>query len=289
MPYLCYAFCMKLSRLLRISRPRFWLYEAGTFLVGCAIAYAEGSLASASLFVLIGFFVYFLIPANLYIYGINDIFDYETDKLNPKKVAYEALVMPSEHPALWRAIVLSTLPFLALLYGASTPALLGFAAFLFFAAFYSAPPIRAKAIPVLDSVFSAGHYVATGVFAYLLAGGSQLALAPIAASMAWAIAMHAYSAVPDIAADTASGVPTIATALGKQVTIILCALLYAAAAFLSFAYLGAYALVLLTIYLLLMAASYVARSEQRLFSIYTVFPLVNALGGMTLFFMVLLG
>jgi 4-hydroxybenzoate polyprenyltransferase len=32
------------------------------------------------------FGLYFLIPANIRIYGINDIYDYETDKLNPKKV-----------------------------------------------------------------------------------------------------------------------------------------------------------------------------------------------------------
>ena len=38
------------------------------------------------------FVVYFLIPANILIYGINDIFDYDTDKLNPKKGTYEAFI-----------------------------------------------------------------------------------------------------------------------------------------------------------------------------------------------------
>lgn len=31
------------------------------------------------------FALYFVIAANIWIYGINDIYDYETDKLNPKK------------------------------------------------------------------------------------------------------------------------------------------------------------------------------------------------------------
>jgi 4-hydroxybenzoate polyprenyltransferase len=29
--------------------------------------------------------IYFTYPANLLVYGVNDIFDYETDKLNAKK------------------------------------------------------------------------------------------------------------------------------------------------------------------------------------------------------------
>lgn len=280
---------MSLARLLRISRPRFWLYEAGTFLVGCAAAYASGYTVAVPTLMLGAFFVYFLIPANLYIYGINDIFDYETDRLNPKKVAYEALVIPAEHAALWRAIIISTLPFLGLLYGASLLALSAFAAFLFFAAFYSAPPIRAKAIPGLDSVFSAGHYVATGVFAFLIAGGTELSLTPIIAAMAWAIAMHAYSAVPDIDADTASKVPTIATALGSKLTILLCAALYATAAILSFPYLGYVSVVFGVLYLGLMIASYTTSSTESLFKIYKVFPYVNAIGGMAIFFTVLLG
>lgn len=280
---------MSLARLLRISRPRFWLYEAGTFLVGCVAAYTSGYSITASALMLGAFFIYFLIPANLYIYGINDIFDYETDKLNPKKVEYEALVVPAEHAALWRAIIITTIPFLGLLYGVGLLVLSTFAAFLFFAAFYSAPPIRAKAIPGLDSVFSAGHYVATGVFAFVLAGGTELSLTPIIAAMAWTIAMHAYSAVPDIEADTVSNVPTIATVLGARVTILLCAVLYVSAAVLSVPYLGSVSVVFGVLYLGLMIVSYMTASTESLFKIYKVFPYVNAIGGMAIFFTVLLG
>ncbi len=277
------------SRLIRISRPRFWLYQAGTFLVGGAAAFAQGSIAESSFVVLAAFLVYFLFPANLYIYGINDLFDYETDRLNPKKIEYEALVMPSEHTYLWYAILITTIPFLGFLYGMNLPSILGFLAFLFFAAFYSAPPIRAKAIPGLDSFFSAGHYVATGAFAYLLAGGTHFSFIPVLAAMAWAMAMHAYSAVPDIVADLASQVSTVATALGKQRTILISTFLYAAAAFLSFHYLGYASLVLFTVYALLMIVSYRTHSEATLFSIYTIFPIINAASGMVIFFIALLG
>lgn len=57
------------------------------------------------------FGVYFLFSANLWIYGVNDIYDYETDKLNPKKSEYEALVHPREHPILRKNILIAQLPF----------------------------------------------------------------------------------------------------------------------------------------------------------------------------------
>lgn len=280
---------MRLSRVLKISRPRFWLYEAGTYLAGAAAAYAisDGSIYSFLSLPLIAFFVYFVFPANLFIYGINDIYDYETDKLNPKKTEYEALVTPAEHPHLWRWIFLTSIPFIPFMYGASMHAVAAFGIFLLCAAQYSALPIRAKAVPVLDAAFSAGHYVATGVFAYLIAGGENLSATPIIAAMAWAMAMHAYSAVPDIHADRDAGLRTIATLFRKSGTIILCALLYALAAALSWPYLGWIALVLGAAYLAMMVASLNA-SDTRLFSLYRIFPLLNTVSGMALFFAILL-
>ena len=50
--------------------------------------------------------VYFTFPANLFVYGVNDIFDYETDKVNEKKHEYEALVEQKQHKTLviWIAV-----------------------------------------------------------------------------------------------------------------------------------------------------------------------------------------
>ncbi len=279
---------MTVRRLLRISRPRFWLYELGTFVVGVVAAYAHGAPASSILSIsTAAFFAYFLFPANLYIYGINDIYDYETDRLNPKKTAYEALVMPDEHATLWRAILITTIPFAAFLMGAPISAWIAFSVFLFFACFYSAPPIRAKIRPGLDSLFSAGHYVATGVFGYLLVGATSLSYLPVAAAMFWAIAMHAYSAVPDIQADSEGGLATIATSLGKQGTILVCLVLYTLASVMALPYLGVSVLLLGAVYTALMVLSLFARSEKTLFSIYKVFPTVNALAGMAIFFLTL--
>jgi 4-hydroxybenzoate polyprenyltransferase len=56
--------------------------------------------------------LYFTIPANLLIYGINDIADYDTDKKNPKKQAYESLLTPDKQKSMRSLIVVTNIPFL---------------------------------------------------------------------------------------------------------------------------------------------------------------------------------
>lgn len=279
---------MRFSRVLSISRPRFWLYEAGTFLVGVAAAYALTGQAEIFLLLpVVAFFFYFLIPANILIYGVNDIYDYETDRLNPKKANYEALVHPHEHPKLWLWILGTNIPFLLFLYGASVAAIVSFMVFVCCAVGYSMPPVRAKARPILDSLFSAGHYVATGVFGYFLAGGEGFAGAAVIAALSWAMAMHAYSAVPDIEADGAAHLATVATLLGRARTILLCFGFYVLSSILAYPYIGIAALVLGVVYGVLMLLSLYA-SDARLFAYYRIFPVLNALSGMLLFFLILL-
>lgn len=284
---------MKLKRLLKISRPRFWIYEIGPYIIGVlAAAKSEHDVWLMPLTII--FFIFFTYPANIYIYGINDVYDYDTDKLNPKKISYESLVMPDEQKGLLKHIAYTTLPFLIFsLIFLSTQSLIFLLAFLFFAGFYSATPIRAKARPVLDSIFSAGHYIATAVFSYILI--SNLLEKPISwltvsilscAGMFWAIAMHAYSAVPDIKADSDAGLSTIATKFGKKYTVILCALLYISSGILSFSHLGYISILLTIVYVLFMTISLRA-NEDKFFKIYKLFPIVNTLSGMIIFFTLL--
>ena len=267
----------------------------GPYIVGIAAAAHQDATLWLALPTLV-FFLFFTYPANIYIYGINDIYDYETDKHNPKKVAYESLVMPDEQKKLFSFIALVQIPFIvyAALY-THTATYIALCVFYFCAGFYSAPPIRAKARPFLDSLFSAGHYIATGVFSFLLI--SEMTRQPIAwlsvaiasiAGLAWAIAMHAYSAVPDIQADTAAGLETVATKLQKKHTLLFCLALYLLSGILSYAFLGLIGLGLSLIYVALMYKS-IKTTDAELFKLYTYFPLVNTLSGIIVFFTVLLG
>ncbi len=279
---------MHLQRVLRISRPRFRIYELGPYMIGLIAGMALfGVPWDKSMWFLIAvFFLYFLIPANIWIYGINDIYDYETDKLNPKKQAYEALVEPKEHLKLWRRIAFSTLPFLLFIPWEIAP-IVAFLLFLFFSGQYSAKPIRAKGLPLLDMFFSAWHYVTTALFWFLLiAGPENIGWMFVLAALAWAMAMHAFSAVPDIQADKEWGVDTVATLLWGLGTIFLCLLLYLLAGSIAFFYHWILGL-LGVLYIALMIVALWQYKKWTLFSIYKIFPRVNTLSGMVLFFVVL--
>ena len=268
-------------KLWQLSRPRFWIYVFGPYLVGLAAGATQRADFARWPLIIYGFF--FLFPSNLLIYGVNDIFDYETDKRNAKKTDYETLVAPQERRGLWKIIAATNLPFLLTLHVANGQAIAALAAFLFFSLFYSMPPIRAKTKPILDSAFNV-LYICPGIFAYYLIGGHALSWPLVLAAWCWAMAMHAYSAVPDITADSAAGLQTVATFLGLRGTLIFCLLLYATAAMLAFSVLSFLSLILGTIYVGLMLASLQAGTEQGVMRLYRGFPLINTISGAALFF-----
>jgi 4-hydroxybenzoate polyprenyltransferase len=270
---------MTIQKIISISRPRFWVYEFGTYVFGSLAAFT--SFSNLTSFEFLFFAFYFILPANILIYGVNDIYDYETDKLNPKKVEYEDLIEPSEQKTVWKWIFLANIPFIIVSFFLPNPATISFFIFLFFAFFYSAKPIRAKAIPFADSLFSASHYIATGVFGYYLLGGINFPLTGIIAGVLWAIAMHAYSAVPDITSDKSAKLKTIATTLGGKTTLFLCALLYGISAYLGSIVLGLAVLLYGFVYIVMMIISIkkIGPEGSNLFKIYTLFPTINMIAG----------
>ncbi|MDH3494185.1 MAG: prenyltransferase [Acidobacteriota bacterium] len=273
----------ELTFLLKISRPRFWIYIIGPYLIGIAAA-AQNSSQFTDFEVLI-FGAFFLFPANLLIYGINDIFDYETDKLNPKKRDYELVVVPERRRNLVIAIMAANLPFLAIAllgYPRTFPALAGF---LFFSIGYSAPPVRAKTKPFLDSVFNV-LYIFPALFAYMLVSGNSPSLLATAGAGSWTMAMHAYSAIPDIKSDREARIRTIATELGSAGTLSFCLVCYVVSAAIAYRYIGFFAVGFAAAYLIMLAFSFRFRNSDRLFEVYKLFPILNTVIGFLLFWVI---
>lgn len=272
---------MTIRQILIISRPRFWIYLVGPYVIALA---AAGVWPDATLLL---FGLYLTLPANLLIYGLNDIYDRETDRLNAKKQGYESLLSDaSVRPIVW-LILATNLPFLLYL-GLSLPlaANLWLLVFIITGVGYSLPPIRAKARPIFDSLFNI-LYVAPAFAVYVAASGQLPPTVAIIAATLWCMAMHAYSAVPDIEADRASHTPTIATFLKRQPTLWLCGLAYCVAAGLIYSLIGWPAIVGGSIYLCLIILSLRTKTNQQLFKLYTWFPLVNTVLGAGLFFAIL--
>ena len=209
------------------SRPLSWVNTAFPF----AAAYLLTTRHIDATFV-IGT-LYFLIPYNLAMYGINDVFDYESDLRNPRKGGVEgALLDPSVHRTTLWAAVITNIPFLAYLVIVGSPlSWLVLAISVFAVIAYSAPRLRFKERPFLDSVTSATHFVSPAVYGFVLAGaaftGSLWAL--LAAFFLWGMASHAFGAVQDIVADREGGIGSIATVIGGRATVRLAFFAYLAA------------------------------------------------------------
>lgn len=266
--------------MLKVSRPRFWFYVFGPYIVGLVAGITTTTDLYNLVYLLLG--MYFLFPANLLIYGVNDIFDYETDRLNEKKAHYETLVTPVNRWPLSLTIFLTNFAFVDIFFLGSLPTAIFGAAFLFFSIFYSAPPIRAKTKPFLDSAFNV-LYIMPGLFAYSLVTREFPPTMIVVAAGCWTAAMHAYSAIPDIDADREAGLKTIATVCGPYMTLAFCAGLYSAAAILSIQYLGFASVALGFAYVILMLASVRSVKTGRLFKLYRAFPLINVAAGFIIF------
>jgi len=201
-----------LKRLLVISRPVLWVNTIGTTITGMWLA---GFLFTWEI---IPILIWVTFPFNLLIYGINDIFDQETDNINARKGGYEgAHIYPNEVKPIWIAVLATNLPFL-IFFAITLPwqATAWMVAYSLFFLFYSAPPLRFKARKYLDAL-SNTDYAFPLAFVPLALGREPMWLA-VAGLMAWSIAKHAYDAIQDIPQDSDTGIVTTAVHLGPKNT-----------------------------------------------------------------------
>lgn len=213
--------------LLRSSRPLSWINTAYPF----AAAYLLGG-GSVNLTLVVGS-VFFLIPYNLALYGINDVFDHASDLANPRKGGAEGALLDTRlHRPMLVISTLAMLPFLAalvLLGGPASWIVLGISMLALVA--YSAPPLRTKEIPVLDSLTSSLHFVTPAAYGLTLAGAEPdaVVVCALGAFLLWGMASHAFGAVQDIGPDREAGISSIATAFGARWTVRLALGLWTAA------------------------------------------------------------
>jgi 4-hydroxybenzoate polyprenyltransferase len=94
--------------------------------------------------------------------------------------------------------------------------------------------------------------------------------------------MHAYSAIPDLEADTKAGLDTIATLLGRGWTHGFCIACFLVAAIIA-ACNGSLASALAVLYVGVMLWSLASTSDAGVFRVYRIFPWVNAIAGFLIF------
>lgn len=205
------------GRLFVSSRPLSWVNTAYPF--AAAYLLGGGGIDAA---LIIGT-AFFLIPYNLAMYGINDVFDYASDAVNPRKGGAEgALLEPGVHRRVLVWAIALCVPFVVALVILGSPASWAvLAVSLFAVAAYSVPGLRFKEIPVLDSITSSTHFVSPAVYGLVLVGAQWdwRVVVVLVAFFLWGAASHAFGAVQDVVPDREGGIASIATALGAAWTV----------------------------------------------------------------------
>ncbi|MEY3855949.1 MAG: hypothetical protein RJA45_419 [Actinomycetota bacterium] len=220
----------KLNYIFWSSRPISWVNTAYPF----AAAYLMVT-RTIDLTLIVGT-LFFLIPYNLLMYGINDVFDYESDLRNPRKGGIEGALLPKEihRTIIWTAI-LSCVPFVIYLVTVGNlNSSLWLALFIFTVIAYSVKHLRFKEKPVLDSITSASHFVGPMIFALALTRqdlSNPKITAIIMAFTLWGMASHAFGAVQDVKADREGYISSIATYFGARNTTRVAMVMYLAAGF----------------------------------------------------------
>lgn len=215
--------------LLLASRPLSWINTAFPF---AAVVLLTTHRIDA---ILVVGTLFFLVPYNLLMYGINDVFDHASDLANPRKGGAEGALLPAtlHRTTIVTACALAA-PFVVALVvlGAARPwSWLALALSLLAVIAYSAPPLRTKEIPVLDSVTSSVHFVSPAVVGMTLVGTTPTAplVLTLVAFFLWGMASHAFGAVQDVVPDREAGIASIATAIGARRTVVVAVGLWTAA------------------------------------------------------------
>ncbi len=230
-----------LIKLFWVSRPISWPNTSYPFAAALLLGGFFGHSAISIPLFIIGT-LYFLGPYNLLMYGINDVFDYESDIKNPRKGGVEGMKESRAlHPAIIKATLWTNIPFIAVLLCAGPlSAKLALLAVVFAAIAYSIKGLRFKEIPVLDSVTSSFHFVGPALYGLLLVGVPDAAWPWLAAFFLWGMASHAFGAVQDIIPDRAGKIASIATLCGARATILFATILYGGASLIAAAQGGVY-------------------------------------------------
>ncbi len=210
-----------LGRIIMISRPRIWIYTAGSFATGILIG--TGSFSSLFRMDLLPLFLWLTLPANLFLYSINDAFDYETDAKNPKKDKFENRASKTEKSTLILTGIISCLPLIFIFLGLQFEVKAMIFLWFILVLSYNFPGIRLKAVPILDNLFCF-NFPLWGIIGYFLVSG-QLPSAQVYVLIGlFSIAMHLYTSSIDLEYDRAAGIKTTSVLIGSvKANLLVCA------------------------------------------------------------------
>jgi 4-hydroxybenzoate polyprenyltransferase len=203
----------RLIFLIQVSRPIVWPVLPLVYSLGLSAANARWSTAAIVQMIVLTF------PMNFIGCGLNDIFDYESDRRSGRRRSiWGAVVDQHARPLVWSAS-LAMMP-VVILSGVATRNADNFVAtvgLVLMAWLYSVPPARLKERPPLDSLANG-----LGYFLLPLMMGYSLGADPRSMPLRYYLlalcvcGVHALATAADYDADKAAGHRTLATVYGRR-------------------------------------------------------------------------
>lgn len=201
-----------ISDIIKTSRPAGWIIVPFIFLLGFSPTGARLTFLPILQILMLSF------PYSLFLYGTNDIYDYETDRLNPRKKLIEGVKLnPTHRPIIKRAsMIVACLLIATSVLTLNTANIFGMLSLLFVSYYYSAPSIRLKERPPLDSLSNGAGFLSVFLIGYSF-GGTILEI-PLKAYLiaACVTGLHAFSTIMDYSTDKKVGQKTFSIAFGKR-------------------------------------------------------------------------
>lgn len=203
----------KILLLIKTSRPLLWSIGPLVFLIG--LSSSSGTVTPLAIFqiILLSF------PYCILAYGINDIYDYESDKINPRKRLLQGIKLePKYHSFIKKSSIIALLLIVtSALFSLSVMNIVGALILLFFTYYYSAPPLRFKERPPLDSISNGMLYflgpclMGVSFGSWTLADSIQIFFTTFCV-----MGFHAFTTIMDYEPDKRAGERTFAIAFGKR-------------------------------------------------------------------------
>lgn len=302
---------MKLSLLWKHSRPRFWHYLYGPMIVWWAYYFKlnlsdiwyNGLVWYTVIFFFVVFMLYFTFPANLFVYWVNDYADGDTDKFNQKKQWYEGILKKEKafllnvfliQIAYW--LIVALVYFMGFIlyqkifsfsdlvqyfsdfwYVFFRSIFLVVLPFILLSWLYSMEPVRFKKRIFIDGLSNVLYIITPTLLIWLMQWYSSFWDISstfwmwFGAAWLWCIAMHCFSAIPDIDADKKAWLNTTAIFLWKKNALVYCLLLYLVSWILAAQVIWIYWYIFWLVYFVMVLLSF----TYDIFKIYKIFPYIN--------------
>ncbi len=195
--------------LLTLSRPLGWIIAPLVFMLGLYFSGTGITFYSTLQILLLS------LPYCVILFGINDIYDYDSDKQNPRK---RPLILSVRDKELVKkfSLYISAALILSSVLTMNPQNVLGMILLLALSYSYSAPPVRLKERAPLDSISNGALFFVVFALGYSYGGDVWTIPFKIYLVAACVMGIHSFGTVMDYITDKKAGHKTFAVLFGKR-------------------------------------------------------------------------